>query len=269
MAAAVFLPPISPNAKTTKYPSSPRSSEIKHIRLQLDPLRLHEPARTKLSTLETQRIMVVFDDLVRKIELVRYLPIIFNHMELFKSLLDQNTIAEIDRHNRLKIAYESGRSLKSISNILESLPQYENYSKRLGLTTSQQQTEKAAYQYYVQQSIRNIVRNILHNNQFDIIKQTLASNNLLPEEKDVMKILKTLKENAMERFLTTPNEEREKVEEIRNLNDRLISNEGVIRKLEKELNDAIQERDTENGETGAYPHNSKTLRDDRILVISM
>ncbi|CAF0890178.1 unnamed protein product [Didymodactylos carnosus] len=234
MAAAVSLPPISSknsNTKTTKYLSPPHSAEIKHIRLQLDPLRLHEPARTKLSTLETQRIMIVFDDLVRKIELVEYLPIIVNNMDLFKNILDQNTVAEIDRHNRLKAAYESGHSLKSISNML----------------MSQQQTEKAAYHYYIQQSIRNILRDILHKNRFDIIKETLSSNDLLPPQKEVMKILKTLRESAMERFLTTPNEEREKVEELTNLNDRLISNERVIRKLEKELNDAIQERDTEVG----------------------
>jgi len=73
----------------------------------------------------------------------------------------------------------------------------------------------------------------------------LVNHDLLPEQKDVMRILKTLKESAMERFLTTPVEEREKIEQITNLNDRLISNEQIIQKLEKELNDAIQDRDTE------------------------
>ncbi|CAF2818176.1 unnamed protein product [Rotaria sp. Silwood2] len=49
----------------------------------------------------------------------------------------------------------------------------------------------------------------------------------------------------MERFLTTPLEEREKFEQMKNLNTRLSSNEAIIAKLEKELNDAIAERDAD------------------------
>ena len=49
----------------------------------------------------------------------------------------------------------------------------------------------------------------------------------------------------MERFLTTPLEEREKFEQTNSLNARLSSNQAVIGKLEKELHDATAERDTE------------------------
>ena len=49
----------------------------------------------------------------------------------------------------------------------------------------------------------------------------------------------------MERFLTTPLEEREKFEQTNSLNARLSSNQAVIAKLEKELHDATAERDAE------------------------
>ena len=65
-----------------------RTPDVKPIRLQLDPLRLHEPARTKLSTIETQRIMLVFDDLVQKMELIEIMPIIVAHADLFQSAID-------------------------------------------------------------------------------------------------------------------------------------------------------------------------------------
>ena len=65
-----------------------RTPDLKPIRLQLDPLRLHEPARTKLSTIETQRIMLVFDDLVQKMELIEMLPIVVAREELFKGDVD-------------------------------------------------------------------------------------------------------------------------------------------------------------------------------------
>jgi hypothetical protein len=68
--------------------NKPRGTAGKPIRLQLDPLRLHEPARKKLSTIETQRIMIVFDDLVQKMELIEILPIIVSHTDLFKSIID-------------------------------------------------------------------------------------------------------------------------------------------------------------------------------------
>lgn len=54
-----------------------------------------------------------------------------------------------------------------------------------------------------------------------------------------------LRESAMERFLTTPLEEREKAEQTKSLNARLAANQAVIAKLEKELADAIAERDGE------------------------
>lgn len=54
-----------------------------------------------------------------------------------------------------------------------------------------------------------------------------------------------LRDSAMERFLTTPLEEREKLEQMKNLSTRLSSNEAIIAKLEKELNDVIAERDAE------------------------
>ena len=71
----------SANEFRTPEPKNP-------IRLQLDPLRLHEPARTKLSTIETQRIMLVFDDLVQKMELIELLPIIAAHLDLLKNDVD-------------------------------------------------------------------------------------------------------------------------------------------------------------------------------------
>ncbi|CAF0814998.1 unnamed protein product [Rotaria sordida] len=223
-----------------------RTPDVKPIRLQLDPLRLHEPARSKLSTIETQRIMIVFDDLVQKMELIEMLPIINSHTDLFKSIIDTETMNEIRKHEQLKQAYETNASLQSVSNIIEKLPQFENYIRRFDKSLSNNANEKIAYHYYIQQSIHNVLRRLLHQqNRFDAIKRILQNNNLLPQQKDIMRVLKMLRESAMERFLTTPHEEREKFEQMNNLSTRLSSNEAIIAKLEKELNDAVAERDAE------------------------
>ncbi|CAF2080759.1 unnamed protein product [Rotaria magnacalcarata] len=226
-----------------------RTADVKPIRLQLDPMRLHEPARSKLSTVETQRIMVVFDDLVQKMELIEMLPVIVSHADLFKNIIDTETMNEIYRHEELKQAYETNSSIRTISNIIEKLPQLENYTRRFDKSLSYNANEKIAYHYYIQQSIRNVLRRLLQHNRFDAVKHILKNNNLLPPPKDLMRVLKMLRDSAMERFLTTPLEEREKVDQMKNLSIRLSSNEAVIAKLEKELNDAVAERDAEVSQT--------------------
>jgi hypothetical protein len=75
-------PSITPSLNKSRTP------DVKPIRLQLDPIRLHEPARTKLSTIESQRIMLVFDDLVQKMELIEILPVIMSHTNLFHDIID-------------------------------------------------------------------------------------------------------------------------------------------------------------------------------------
>lgn len=125
--------------------SRAQGSDLKPIRLQLDPLRLHEPARTKLSTIETQRIMLVFEDLVKKMELIEMLPIIIKNQHLFESTIDayeirfstnetvvftknillffsyRETMHEIRRHEHLRQAYENGVSLNSMTSALGKL----------------------------------------------------------------------------------------------------------------------------------------------------
>ncbi len=72
-----------------------------------------------------------------------------------------------------------------------------------------------------------------------------------------------LKDSAMERFLTTPLEEREKFEQMKSLSARLSSNEAVIAKLEKELNDAIAERDSEVSEGVGFSSHLLSIIDHR------
>ena len=78
----------SPSILSSLNRNKSRTPDGKPIRLQLDPIRLHEPARTKLSTIESQRIMLVFDDLVQKMEFIEILPIISSHMDLFPEVID-------------------------------------------------------------------------------------------------------------------------------------------------------------------------------------
>ena len=69
----------------------------------------------------------------------------------------------------------------------EKLPQFENYTRRFGKSLSSNASEQIAYHYYMQQSIRNVLRRLLHEqNRLETIKRILKNNNLLPKQKEVM-----------------------------------------------------------------------------------
>jgi hypothetical protein len=72
---------------------------------------------------------------------------------------------------------------------LEKLPQVENYSRRFDKALFQNINEKLAYHYYIQQSIRNILRRLVHQqNRFDAIKRVVQNNHLSPPQKDVIRL---------------------------------------------------------------------------------
>lgn len=170
---------------------------------------------------------------------------------------------EIRRHEHLRQGLDRGVPLQSMSTAigkicpinfderksicfsLEKLPQFENFARIFDKTLLQSSNDKAAYHYYIQQSIRNVIRLLVQKNRIEPIKKVLEANNLLPKQIDLLDVLRRLRETAMERFLTTPFEEREKIDQIKSLNGRLVSNENEIKKLEKELAEAKAERDAE------------------------
>jgi hypothetical protein len=71
---------------------------------------------------------------------------------------------------------------------LDKLPQFENYTRRFNKPLSSNANEKLAYHYYIQQSIRNVLRRLNQQNRFDAIKRILHNNHLLPIPKDVMRM---------------------------------------------------------------------------------
>ena len=72
----------------------------------LDSLRILEPTRKKLSTVETQRIMAVLTDCTQKVELVALMPNIIQYLERFKTSLGSSLAALLEKHQVLVESFE-------------------------------------------------------------------------------------------------------------------------------------------------------------------
>lgn len=72
--------------------------------VRLDPVRILEPARKKLSTLEAQRVMGAMRDAVRRAEVVVSLPFVLQHLDDYRGLFEDDVLLGLERHRALLIA---------------------------------------------------------------------------------------------------------------------------------------------------------------------
>lgn len=92
-----MAPQQAPNAKA--------NNTIRLRHLKLDPTRALEPARKKLTTIESQRIMAVFEESIRRAEIVTALPYIMENIDRFKVSLGSELVDVIKQHSRTQDTY--------------------------------------------------------------------------------------------------------------------------------------------------------------------
>jgi len=78
--------------------------------LKLDPTRALEPARKKLTTIESQRIMAVFEEAIKRAEIVTALPYIIDNIDRFKVSLGSELVDGIKQHSRIQSTYRDIRT---------------------------------------------------------------------------------------------------------------------------------------------------------------
>lgn len=83
-------------------------------RLKVDAARVLEPARKKLTTLETQRVMAVLDEAVKRIQILSVLPSLLNNMSDFSIVLGRDLVALLEEHAEIRKQYVSVASKMDI-----------------------------------------------------------------------------------------------------------------------------------------------------------
>jgi hypothetical protein len=80
-------------------------SHIRFRNVRLDAQRALEPARKKLTTLEAQRVVAVYDDTIRKVEMVILLPYLLQSIDRWRVSLGSEIVELLIRHGVIISSY--------------------------------------------------------------------------------------------------------------------------------------------------------------------
>lgn len=83
-----------------------QSPQLPHYRRSgLDPCKVLEPKRKKLQSLDAQRIMTVFQEAVKRMEITTVLPCVLESLPRFTVILGQDLLAKMEDHLRLQNSF--------------------------------------------------------------------------------------------------------------------------------------------------------------------
>ncbi|KAG8146204.1 hypothetical protein E2320_012579 [Naja naja] len=221
---------------STSYELVDSSRPKKSIRA---PLRILDPGRSKLSTVETKRIISVLDETIFKIELVSVFSYIVENLDEFTTVLGPELTGAFREHLRL-------------SNILEfmlSHPEEENILYiGSGKGTFFGLVDSDGYLTLQVQGLKSSIRNILRLLYTNTVACQALREVAYTRDPSVHKFITCLSKQRgflFEQLLTTPLEEKEKCRFLNEVFQRDKKNTETAANLEDELTAAIQNRDEE------------------------
>ena len=99
------------NSNAPHPPGGSKTNNTLRMRnLKLDPSKALEPARKKLATIEAQRIMAVFEESIKRAEIVTALPYIMENIYRFRVSLGSELVDLLNQHGRIQQSYKEARA---------------------------------------------------------------------------------------------------------------------------------------------------------------
>lgn len=256
-----------------------------------DPLKVLDPARKKLTSVEAQRVIAVVDDSIKRLELVSLLPYITENLNRFSVALGLDLVQVIEEHNSLQSSYQkavskfslerrrsqsasptasnvsSRRSSEASQGALEnedSIPLRE--SRQSSASSKRSVSRKAprlspvqqandefvtvdsklidALQSQMKHSVRTILRLFSSNPAAGNALQDLK-NQRSAEVNSMIDELYVLRAILFEKLLTTPSEEQERKQYLKQIVAREMKSSETGRKLQEELRKSIEDKENE------------------------
>ncbi|XP_002732097.1 dynein regulatory complex protein 10-like [Saccoglossus kowalevskii] len=96
---AVIYPTAGPAAGLPKIRREPKQK--KH-----DALRVLDPSRKKLTTIESQRILAAYEESIKRVEVVTLLPFVAENLDRFNVVLGGELVTAIEEYAELQKAYQ-------------------------------------------------------------------------------------------------------------------------------------------------------------------
>ncbi|XP_057382821.1 dynein regulatory complex protein 10 isoform X2 [Balaenoptera acutorostrata] len=205
------------------------------------------PTKTKLTTIETKRIMSVLDETIHKVELVTLLSNVASSSknsegmlgeDIMKAVREQEDLCQIllDRVNYLQ---EEERQLQEEEEFKDEL-----WFRDRVLSIKVQKSHLPPLMQRIKGSTKNVVRLLLSNPQAASLLQvqTLGRS---AEAQSFIDSLVELRGFLFEKLLTSPMEARDKTQFIQDITRRNQRNQEIIDTLENELAACMRNRDAE------------------------
>lgn len=205
------------------------------------------PSNTKLTTIETKRIMSVLDETIQKVELVTLLGYVASNKEGLEDMLGKDITRAVREHTDLcqELLDHVGR-LQQEERRLKEKEDFEEeawFKDRL-LSIEQQKAHLLPLKQQVKDSTKNILRLLLKNPQVARLLQAQTQGRSAGAQ-SFIESLGELRGFLFEKLLTSPMEARDKLQFIQEVTKRNTRNQEVIDALQKELAARMRNRAAE------------------------
>ena len=260
----------------------------------LDPLKVLDPVRKKLTSVEAQRVIAVVDDSIKRLELVSLLPYIIENLNRFSVILGSDLVQVLEEHGHIQASYQKAVSKFSLEQrrTQSASPTTSNVSSRRSSEASQAVSEdqdgvlkepgvlqesrassasskrslsqkpgrlsplqasddpavdlKVVYglSTHMKHSVKNILR-LFASNPAAMNALKDLRNERSAEMNGMIDELVTLRAILFEKLLTTPSEEKERKQYLKQIVAREMKSSETGRKLQEELKRAIDDKENE------------------------
>jgi len=236
-----------------------------------------EPSRKKLTTLETQRVMGVWDDSIKRVELLTALPHVLDNISDFSIVLGRELVDELTKHKEYKEEYDSlsakldhltGRDLDEEVTQEELIEAEDFWTRpRSNKTTSAKNQSSADEQGseeeiqsqrleiearlneilpHLQYSSRCVLRSFRKNPaaiaELTTVARSIDRSN---SSRRLMHKMNDIKDMMMLRLMTTPSEKATKLAYLHDMSTKEKAHSVIIRKLENELRLLTEEKEVD------------------------
>ncbi|KAM6155758.1 dynein regulatory complex protein 10 [Rhynchocyon petersi] len=212
------------------------------------PFQLFSPSRTKLTTIETKRIMSVMDEAIRKVEMVTLLSdVVANQAALGPDLLGADIKSELSHHEVIsRNLMDSIQDLNDQNRKLQELEEVEDEKGAIEVVGAMEKLRARlpAMMQQVKDSTKNILRLLLPSPQAARLLQLQALGRS-PQAQKFLNCLIELRSFLFEKLLTSPMEAKDMAQFIQDIRKQDQRNQEAVGALENELRESLKNKDSE------------------------
>ncbi|KAK4813203.1 hypothetical protein QYF61_018004 [Mycteria americana] len=194
-----------------------------------DAMKMLDPGRLKPDRIETERIITVLDETIAKLELSSLIPRIIDSLDRFADMLGPEITNSLTEHQKLS---------NEMEHLLASSEEGDT------MRTEEQRGCLCLLEERLKCSVRNVLRLLLANPSLCQALKYEAWARKSPAEAFI-KVFGEFRNFMLERLLTSPVEEEEKIQFMEDISLQIKKNTEAITALQAELAAAIRTREEE------------------------